>query len=62
MMNFLTLEYPLTKTFRWRWFAPAALLGAFVVLSLLTLINSRSNHPSLQRIKARLTNLFRQFL
>jgi hypothetical protein len=57
----VTLEYPVTRTFRWRWFTPAALLGAFVVLILLTLINSWSNHPSLQRFKA-LTNLFRQFL
>ncbi|KIM40015.1 hypothetical protein M413DRAFT_190122 [Hebeloma cylindrosporum] len=35
----LALEYPVTRTFRWRWFTPAALLGAFVVLVLLTLIN-----------------------
>lgn len=51
IMN-VTLEYPLTRTFRWRWFTPAALLGAFVVLIFLTLINSRSNHLCLPRIKA----------
>jgi len=48
----VTLEYPVTRTFRWRWFTPAALLGASVVLILLTLINSWSNRSSLQRFKA----------
>ena len=47
----LALEYPVTRTFRWRWFTPATLLGAFVVLILLTLINSSSNTPSPQRVK-----------
>jgi len=47
----LTLEYPVTRTFRWRWFTPAALLGAFVILIILTVINSRSK-PSLQCIKS----------
>ena len=55
----LTLGYPVTRNFRWRWFTPAALLGGFVVLILLILINSLSNTPSLQR---RLTHLFLQFL
>lgn len=45
----LTLGYPVTRNFRWRWFTPAALLGGFVVLILLILINSLSNTPSLQR-------------
>ncbi|KIM38213.1 hypothetical protein M413DRAFT_447960 [Hebeloma cylindrosporum] len=35
----LTLEYPVTRSFHWRWFAPVAFLGAFVALILLTLVN-----------------------
>jgi len=39
------LNFPVTRDFRWPWFAPAALLGAIVTLIFLTLINGQSNAP-----------------
>ncbi|KAF8968029.1 hypothetical protein BDZ97DRAFT_1655514 [Flammula alnicola] len=35
----LTLDYRVTRTFKWRWFAPLAFLGAFITLVFLILIN-----------------------
>jgi len=56
----MRFEYSITRPFLWRWFAPAALLGAFVTLTFLTLINRQSNGPL--SVTMRLTNLFSQSL
>ncbi|ORY78402.1 hypothetical protein BCR35DRAFT_332284 [Leucosporidium creatinivorum] len=37
--NFLTLNYPITRRFPWRWFGPLVLLASIPVIALLTALN-----------------------
>ena len=39
----MSLDYPITRSFSWRWFAPASLAGSFVVIVFLSVINSNHN-------------------
>ncbi|KAF8651461.1 hypothetical protein AX16_004760 [Volvariella volvacea WC 439] len=35
----ITLEYPLTRPFRWKWFGPLTLSGAFILFTFLIVLN-----------------------
>ena len=43
----MSLDYPITRSFDWRWFTPISLVGSFIVIAILSVVNSNYNFPTL---------------
>ena len=43
----MSLDYPITRSFSWRWFTPISLVGSFIVITILSVVNSNHNFPTL---------------
>ena len=39
----MSLDYPITRSFSWRWFTPISLAGSFIVIAILSVVNSNHN-------------------
>ena len=44
----MSLDYPITRSFSWRWFTPISLAGSFIVIAILSVVNSNHNLPTPQ--------------
>ena len=44
----MSLDYPITRSFSWRWFTPISLVGSFIVIAILSVVNSNNNLPTPQ--------------
>jgi hypothetical protein len=42
----MSLDYPITRSFSWRWFTPISLAGSFIVIVILSVVNSNYNLPA----------------
>ena len=42
----MSLDYPITRSFSWRWFTPISLAGSFIVIVILSVVNSNHNLPT----------------
>ena len=44
----MRLDYPITRSFSWRWFTPISLTGSFIVIAILIVVNGNHNLPTPQ--------------
>jgi hypothetical protein len=42
----MSLDYPITRSFSWPWFTPISLAGSFIVITILSVVNSNHNLPT----------------